>query len=254
MRVIFRCDPALLDRLERPAPARAALPGWLRTMPAEAFSAVHDSDVRTVKQCPPFVDAMSHGFVIPLPCDVTVADGRLSWDWDLPPLTVEAHPRSPISFHVPAQVSGTPFHHEARAIVKFNSFWTIELEPGYALFATHPVNRDDLPFRLLTGMVDSDRFTDVGILFPAVWTDPGFEGVLPRGTPVAQCFPVARTALDLDCRAFTEDDARRYADTAATLVGSQGTYRKSFRVRRPRSTGETSGVDQIPAQSREIEP
>ncbi len=124
MRVIFRCDPALLDRLERPVPARAALPDWLRAMPAEAFSAVHDSDVRTVKQCPPFVDAMSHGFVIPLPCDVTVADGRLSWDWDLPRLAVEAHPRSPISFHVPAQVSGTPFHHEARAIVKFNSFWT----------------------------------------------------------------------------------------------------------------------------------
>ncbi len=178
----------------------------------------------------------------------------MSWDWDLPPLAVEAHPRSPISFHVPAQVSGTPFHHEARAIVKFNSFWTIELEPGYALFATHPVNRDDLPFRLLTGMVDADRFTAVGILFPAVWTDPGFEGVLPRGTPVAQCFPVARAALDLDCRAFTEHDAQRYGETAATLVGSQGTYRKSFRVKRPRSTAETSAADQIPAQSAEIEP
>ena len=177
---------------------------------------------------------------------MTVADGRLSWDWDLPPLAVEAHPRSPISFHVPAQVAGTPFHHEARAIVKFNSFWTIELEPGYALFATHPVNRDDLPFRLLTGMVDSDRFTDVGILFPAVWTDPGFEGVLPRGTPVAQCFPVARATLDLDCRAFTEDDARRYADTAATLVGSQGTYRKSFRVKRPPLNRRGFGVPRDP--------
>ena len=63
--------------------------------------------------------------------------------------------------------------------MKFNSFWTIELEPGYSLFATHPVNRADLPFRLLTGIVDSDRFTDVGILFPAVWTDANFEGVLP---------------------------------------------------------------------------
>ena len=83
----------------------------------------------------------------------------------------------------PRKSTGTPFYDPEVAIVKFNSFWTIELEPGYSLFATHPVNRADLPFRLLTGVVDCDRFTDVGILFPAVWTDANFEGVLPRGTP-----------------------------------------------------------------------
>ena len=102
----------------------------------------------------------------------------------------------------PRKSTGTPFYDPEVAIVKFNSFWTIELEPGYSLFATHPVNRADLPFRLLTGIVDSDRFTDVGILFPAVWTDANFEGVLPRGTPVAQCFPILREALDLQVPAF----------------------------------------------------
>ena len=248
MRITFRCDPALIDRLARPVPARAMLPEWLRSMPASAFSEVHGAEVRTVKQCPPFVDAMSHGFVIPLPCDVTVRDGTLGWDWDLPPLSVEAHPRSPISFHVPAQVSGTPFHRDDRAIVKFNSFWTIELEPGYSLFATHPVNRDDLPFRLLTGMVDADRFSDVGILFPAVWIDPDFEGVLPRGTPVAQCFPVARMPLDLSCEAFSPDGAARYAALADTLTRTQGAYRKRFRVKRARSAGE--GAAEFP----EVEP
>jgi hypothetical protein len=166
MRVIFRCDPALYGRLPRPVAARAALPEWLRAMPASAFSELHGQEIRTVKQCPPFVDAMAHGFLIPLPCDVTVHDGRFSWVWDLPPLSIEAHPRSPLSFHVPAQVTGTPFHDAGRVVIKFNSFWTIELDSGYSLFATHPVNRADLPFRLLTGVVDSDRFNDVGILIP----------------------------------------------------------------------------------------
>ncbi|WP_131114104.1 hypothetical protein [Lichenihabitans psoromatis] len=248
MRITFRCDPALIDRLERPVPARAVLPDWLRAMPAKAFSETHGQDVRTVKQCPPFVDAMSHGFMILLPCDVVVSDGRLSWDWDLPPLNVEAHPRSPLSFHVPAQVSGTPFHRDDCAIVKFNSFWTIELEPGYSLFAMHPANRFDLPFRLLTGMVDADLFTDVGILFPAVWIDPDFEGVLKRGTPVAQCFPVARTALDLDIGGFTPEQQQRYDATAATLLGQQGAYRTRFRAKRPRSAGE------IAPETPEIEP
>ena len=154
MRVIFRCDPALVDRIPRPRPARSALPNWLRDMPAESFSETHGLDIRTVKQCPPFVDAMSYGFVMPLVCDVEAHKGKLSWNWNLPSLSVDSHPRSPLSFHVPAQTTGTPFHDPCRAIVKFNSFWTIELEAGYSLFATHPVNRADLPFRLLTGLVD----------------------------------------------------------------------------------------------------
>ena len=232
MRIVFRCDPALYDRLPRPVAARGALPDWLRSMPASAFSDLHDQQIRTVKQCPPFVDAMAYGFVMPLPCDVTVRDGKFSWSWELPPLSVEAHPRSPLSFHVPAQVSGTPFHDASRAVIKFNSFWTIELEPGYSLFATHPVNRADLPFRLLTGLVDADRFNDVGILFPAVWLDPSFSGVLPAGTPVAQCFPVTRDVAELFVEPLSQEAQRRYDETGAALLSNPGIYRRRYRARR----------------------
>jgi len=238
MRVTFRCPPALLGRLPPPVAARKALPDWLRAMPASAFSETHGLDVRTVKQCPPFVDAMAHGFIMPLPCDVTMRDGRLSWDWDLPPLSIGMHPRSPVSFHVPAQVTGTPFHDARSAIVKFNSFWTVELEPGYSLFATHPVNRADLPFRLLSGLVDADRFNDVGILFPAVWIDPAFSGTLGAGTPIAQCFPVRREELEMEIGVFSEEKAGAYGKTAGELLAKTGVYRRRYRARRGRSAGE----------------
>lgn len=236
MKIRFRCDPALADTLVRPIPALRALPDWLRAMPQTAHSPTHGQELRTLKQCPPFVDAMAHGFVIPLPCDIHVRDGVLSWDWDHPPLSVDAHPNSPVSFHDPAQAAGSPFFNAETVFVKFNSFWTIELEPGYSLFATHPVNRADLPFRLLTGLVDADRFHDVGVLFPAAWVDPAFEGVLPRGTPVAQCFPVAREPLELDCGAFSPEQAQNYRDVARDLLAGPGVYRKNFRVKRPNST------------------
>ena len=71
MRMIFRCDPALSDHLPRPVPARGMLPDWLRAMPAKAHSDIHGRDIRTVKQCPPFIDAMAYGVTILLPCDVT---------------------------------------------------------------------------------------------------------------------------------------------------------------------------------------
>jgi hypothetical protein len=241
MRIVFRCDPALQEYLPPPVLARSALPDWLRAMRPRAFSPTHGQEVRTVKQCPPFVDAMTYGFIMPLPCDVTVRDGTLSWDWDVPTPSIYAHPRSPISFHVPEQVEGTPLHDPSRVLVKFNSFWTIELEAGWSLFATHPVNREDLPFRLVTGLVDADRFSDVGILFPAVWTDPGFSGTLPRGTPVAQCFAVPRVVPDLVFEAFSKDQAARYDATAEALLSGPGVYRRRLRARRSRAQQASEG-------------
>jgi hypothetical protein len=247
MRVRFRCDPALRDFLPPPRPARDALPDWLRKMPAMAFSDSHCQTVRTLKHCPPFIDAMTHGFVMSLPCDVTVNACELRWDWQIPPLTVEGHTRSPVSFHVPTQMKGTPFFDERRAAVKFNSFWTIELEKGWSLMATHPINRLDLPFRTLTGLVDSDRFHDVGVFFPAIWIDPDFAGTLAAGTPIAQCFPVSREELELELSAFSSSEARRYTETGAAIKAEPGLYRKRFRVRK------RSGLGEPVAESLEVE-
>ena len=232
MNLIFRCDPALIDLLPRPIPAKAALPDWLRQMAPRVPSAVHQRSIRTVKQCPPFVDAMSHGFMILLPCDVAVREGQFSWDWQLPALAASGHPRAPLSFHVPEQLTGSPLAHGHQVAIKFNSFWTIELEPGWSLMAVHPINRDDLPFRLVTGLVDADRFNEVGINFPAAWIDAGFEGVLPRGTPIAQCFPVPREPLTLQCETMSEARVGGYDALAAKIMSVPGVYRKGFRDKR----------------------
>ena len=228
----FRCDPALADILPRPKLAREIIPDWVRSMPAKAFSELHDREIRTVKQCPPFIDAMTHGFMILLPCDIQVEAGVFRWDWDLPELTVAGHPRSPLSFHPPAQVTGTPFLADDALVLKFNSFWTIELDAGWSLFATHPVNRHDLPFRLLSGMVDADKFNDAGINFPAVWSDPGFSGVLPKGMPVAQCFVVPRERPELIFDTLSGEPATRYSDTVAKVLASPNVYRKNYRQRK----------------------
>ncbi len=175
MRMIFRCDPALSDHLPRPVPARGVLPDWLRAMPAKAHSDIHGRDIRTVKQCPPFIDAMAYGVMILLPCDVTVDRGVVHRG----PGTFRSrrrrsHPRAPLSFHRRGAVSRRAVC-RARGRPRSSSTVSgpIELEPGWSLFATHPVNRDDLPFRLISGLVDADRFHDGGINFPAVWTAAG---------------------------------------------------------------------------------
>jgi hypothetical protein len=100
--------------------------------------------------------------------------------------------------------------------------------------ALHPINRLDLPFRLLTGLVDSDRFSQVGIFFPALWTEPGFVGVLPRGTPVAQCIPLRREEPELDFRTLTEDEAAAQVALTREILEQPGVYKSRFRAKRRR--------------------
>src|SRR4051812_28912888 len=104
----FRCPLELEGLLPPPVPAAQGLPAWLREMPQQAFNPVADADDDTVKRCPPFLDAMTCGFLIPLICDVTVENGRFTWDLDLPPGRSVEFARSPMGFHDPSQVTGTP--------------------------------------------------------------------------------------------------------------------------------------------------
>lgn len=233
MKISLSCLPGHEDRLIRPRLASDGLPGWVKALPAKAESPVLDgAEVRTVKQCPPFLDAMRTGILFPLACDLTVRDGVFEWDWDLPMHPVARMTRSPVGFHVPEQAAGVPGIDETAFAVKFNNFWTVSLPEGWSMLFTHPVNRMDLPFRALTGLVDCDTWSDGFVHFPALWTDPDFEGVLPAGTPVAQGFPVHRDTLQLDIAPMDDDGLSRHVAVQDGLQDEPGLYRKAFRASR----------------------
>lgn len=230
MKIVFRCPPELRGLIPEPLPARRGLPAWLRAMPNTARSADLDAELETVKQCPPFVDAMSAGFMMPLAADLRVEEGRFAWDWQ-PPADLPAHyPRSPFAFHVAEQLTGTPFHEPDSFAVKFINFWTVELPPGWGLLCGHPANRADLPFRSITGLVRADDFHTF-IHFPALWSDPGFQGVLPAGTPVAQCHPVPLEAFEAEFGVIEGEAAERFQAAHTAPREGLGAYRKHHRKR-----------------------
>ena len=230
MEVVFRCPPWLEATLPRPFAAVEALPEWYKSMPLKAHSAVLGSEEWTVKRCPPFIDAMTYGFMMPLATDLAYKDGAFSWDWELAGSPLSEHTRSPIDFHDNSQAVGSPYFEEDCFLIKFNSFWTIELPPGYSLLVTHPINRADLPFLTLTGLVDADRYKENFVNFPAAWSKKDFEGVIPKGTPVAQCIPVEREIWQLRCETLSQPALARLAELRMTLQGEPGIYRKRFRT------------------------
>jgi hypothetical protein len=226
----FRCPAEVKDKIPSPIPAASGLPDWLKTMPARAFSGTNRRADDTIKRCPPVIDAMTAGFLLPLICDLRIENGVMSWDNDLPPGGAVDFPRSPIAFHDEAQVAGTPLFEQDRFLIKFNNLWCIEAPDGYSVFFTHPVNRFDLPFTTLSGMVDCDRYRDNWIHFPAHWHDINFSGVLPRGTPIVQCMPVKRETWVAETDVFTADDTRRVHELKTAIVREPGLYRRLYRA------------------------
>lgn len=230
--ITFRCPPELEGLLPRPIPAVQGLPEWFKAMPARAHSAILHTDQLTVKKCPPFIDAMASGFLIPLLADLRVEGGAFSWDEQIPQGPTWGCIYSPIDFHDNAQVTGSPLFQDDCFLLKFNNLWTIELPPGYSLLVTHPINRADLPFETLSGVVDADHYRDNFIAFPARWRDPDFNGVLPKGTPVAQCVPIRREIWEPRFETLSGEAAARMQELKSLLATERDVYRRRFRVRK----------------------
>jgi hypothetical protein len=92
------------------------------------------------------------------------------------------------------------------------------------------VNRADLPFTTLTGLVDSDLYVDSLVHFPARWHDQNFNGVVPKGTPVAQCIAIKRENWIEQFGVLSEQDSQRLLATASTIAEETGIYRREFRA------------------------
>ena len=180
----FHADPATVDAPPPPVPAKAALPEWVKQIAPDAPNPARpDARIPTVKQCPPFLEAMACGYVIPLASDVTLtrhADGRVSYTaaWKA------------VDTQHPLQYAGSPF--ETRPIVKFINPWTVRTAPGYSTLFLHPLNHFGLPVQVLSGLVETDTYYRP-VHFPSVCTMAAGESVaLPRGTPIAQVVPIRR--------------------------------------------------------------
>jgi hypothetical protein len=178
----FHTKPDLLDIFPRPYPASQCIPEWYRRMPPETEPV---SEHGTVKRCPPFLEAMTCGYIIPLPADVkvTVRPERLD-------LEVTGYTEPLISLHPQSQFPGAPF--PARPVIKFRNPWIIKTPVGYSTLFIAPLNRFEAPFVPLAGLVETDTYYR-NVSFPAVWLlEAGSQTILPRGMPLVQVIPVKR--------------------------------------------------------------
>lgn len=192
-----------------PIPAIKCIPQWYKDIPPYFEG---DNSVKvipgfqnvnsTIKQCVPFLEGMTVGYTFVLSDDIQVQkiDGlsRIYWRTTF----------GLITDHGAKQYPGFPIPNGYGPVIyKWENAWRIITAPGYSLLCTHPINRYDLPFLTYTGFVESDDYT-LSIKFPFILKDD-FEGIIPRGTPVAQLIPVKRDNWISSIRPFDKEEKIR---------------------------------------------
>jgi hypothetical protein len=181
----FHTDLPDPSQLPAPYPATRAVPDWLKNMPTEQTETLGPvvSQIPTVKQCPPFLEAMTCGYIIPLAGDVTFtmeASGELRFT---------SHGNLVDAQH-PLQVRGSPM--QKSLIVKFNNPWVVRTPAGYSTLFLPPLNQYRTPFQVLSGLVETDTYYRQ-VHFPSICLlRPGQTVTLHRGSPLAQAIPIKR--------------------------------------------------------------
>lgn len=193
-----------------PTPAKKHIPSWYKSHPTfqggtKKFElGMTSSGNATMKWCNPFVDAMSSGYMILLEHDIMISDSPegTSTDadirWTRPGQWIEGH--HPDQFSDRLSPSGF-----SKDLLKFKVDWHLEVPEGYSLLYAHPLNRYDLPFISMTGIVDSDTYKDrVNIPF---FLKKDFRGIIEAGTPIAQVIPIKREPWKSELTDFNKEES-----------------------------------------------
>ena len=165
-------------------PIKKVIPEWYKDCPTfiEGDSPRYLPERNlAIKACVPFLDSLMTGYYIPLSTDVIVesieGEPYLSWGYGNPvsQRSSKSAPQLPIP-------SGCSSLHLTWMLPS-----TIELPKGYSALFTHPLNRFDLPFISLSGVVDGGFTINPGS-YP-FFIKKDFVGIIPRGTPIIQIIP-----------------------------------------------------------------
>lgn len=174
-----------------PVQASKLIPDWYKKIPTYINENIKEplhpeGGVNlTVKPCIPFLDALTTGYMIVTSADILVSHSqphRLNWEvsWTV------------VSIHGNNQVNPMPIQHEyEKDPFKFECVYGIQTPPGYSLLFTHPLNRYDLPFITFSGIVDTDTYGYAPVNLPFILRKD-FEGIIKKGTPIAQVIPIKR--------------------------------------------------------------
>ena len=206
--------------------AKNHIPNWYKKIPKwknnEIFS-IDEGFQKTLKNCIPFSDSFTVGYMLVLPNDLYVKNNNgtpyLTWNRaEFPPgwrkevtnLNLVPYEHYPIEYIWHTGVSQT-------------------IPIGYSLLFTHPLNRHDLPFTTLSAIIDGGLIMS-GYGDIPFYIKKNFEGIIPQGTPIAQIIPFRQENWQSKKTKGLIKKGQEHYDKSSSLV--YGWYKKTFWTRK----------------------
>jgi hypothetical protein len=178
-----------------PKPAKNYLPEWYKNIKPFHTNPPEFNDLgrpnRTVKMCVPFADSMISGYIQESWQDIYIE----TIDEETQQETFKYYyPSDPKIMSMRAEKSSVKLddsYHDLDLV--WHSQWAPSLPKGYSALIVHPLNRHDLPFYTMSGIVDSDslKHSESQPNLPFI-LKKNFSGVIKKGTPLYQIIPIKR--------------------------------------------------------------
>lgn len=226
----FLTTEEFADVLIPPAPANKFIPDWYKAIPTHSKTTrdVTGGMAMTAKKCLPMLDAMTHGYIIPLAGDVHI---RTNEDASLIDITENCFVKQ-TQEHSQEQVSPN-FPFPKKHLIKFINHFVIKTPPGYSCLFVAPINHLETRFTTLGAVVDTDKY-DREINFPTVWMANNYDDTVLAGTPIIQCIPFKRstTIENFKVRPFTDTEWHQREITRLKQSNQSSFYVKNIRVKK----------------------
>lgn len=181
---------------DKPKPSRLHIPEWYKKSPFYFYNGIKEKKARfipgnkrnknlTFKHCMPLLDGLNAGYIVELQSDIQCSvndnnDYTLEWGQDLDIFSVHGENTEFI----------TPPYGYHKRVVKYNWFTLPKTPKGYSCLIVKPLGFNDLILHAVPAIVDTDISVQPFDL--PMWIKESYEGVIPKGTPLAQIIPFKR--------------------------------------------------------------
>ena len=213
-----------------PKPTRTQVPKWFvqadkyekDPITQEYYQNNEGGKLFSFKACPALLDVFTAGYLYTTPCDLTFFKDKNGMMNVKTEASFEdfcgARPQMK-EFHQPSNYYKEHFH--------WYPNWAPKLPEGYSAIYTHPMNRFDLPFLTVSGIIDNDKMDTPGLM--PFFLKEGFEGVIPQGTPYVQIIPFKRDDWEAEYKFYEYNDIlKRHTDQANLYRTKDGGQYKKF--------------------------
>lgn len=211
-----------------PDPSKKHVPNWFSSSnrfwvdefgntPEHSFG----GKVLSFKACPALVDIFIMGYMLKTPCNIYVykENGMLKHKTENGfEDFCGARPKMD-GFPTPEGYAEDHFH--------WYPNWMPQLPEGYSALYVNPLNRFDLPFLTVSGLIDNDDMDTPGLM--PFFIKKNFEGLIPAGTPYVQIIPFKREDWEMEKVMHNNDEiAKRHEYQANKFrIPEGGAYKKT---------------------------